>query len=161
MVFWFFPFLQIVASAPSGTGKTAAYLLPILEQHLSRRMALETAKVEARAADPATRWKGVPLVNLPDAELKKMGFLGKAVKRAQEEIKEKKLKEGPVQPKNPPLKPQVLVLVPTADLGEQVEGVTKQLSKGVADFEVLRLGGEDSLQEEVGENRKKTHTKER
>ena len=138
-----------MASAPSGTGKTAAYLLPILEQHLSRQMAQKAALIAEKEADPATKYRGVPLVKLPDAELKKMGFLGKAVKRAQEEIRERSQKDGQEEAKTPPLKPEVLVLVPTADLGEQVESVTKQLAKGVTDFEVLRIGGAESLQEEV------------
>jgi hypothetical protein len=142
-----------VASAPSGTGKTAAYLLPILQCHLSRleEQQQQQQQLEPREGFPTpknTAGKGVAsLMKLSDGELETMGFLGKAVRTAREEQQSKaKAQEAGKQSR---VKPSVLVLVPTGELGEQVEGVVGKLAQGITGFHVMRLGRIEGFQDEV------------
>ena len=132
---------DIVASAQTGTGKTAAFALPTLQRIMG-----QTAAIPASDEAPATS-EQAPETDAPsdaDASASQVASAEEAPARKRRRRRRRRKKgadSAAVPAAGGPARPLALVVTPTRELAQQIERVTTTVCEHTGQRSVIVMGG--------------------
>ena len=132
---------DLVASAQTGTGKTAAFALPALQRIMDIAPAQEGVSGESGASEQ----QSAP-ASADDSAQAQSAYQADEAAPVPSKRRRRRRRKGSAQPQAPvtqdgPARPLALVVTPTRELAQQIEGVVTTVCEHTGQRSVIVMGG--------------------